>query len=903
MPRAVATQAPEDGLSEIARDAAGVRARIDSTNPVEETIQIAGRPLRAMRIPGYGDEITAGRPVLPVRRFLIDVPEGVGVTLQFEAAGVSTIATGILDPAPDPVEREPFEVPIPGGRVAGEDEEMPAVKLLFIGNFGRRRVAVIEHRPVAPGGSGLITFIRQTFITLTFYSGTTSTAHPPPTHTPPLHAGPFTTTAALASFPQPQWRLKIEVDARGIYKITPADFTAAGIAAASVLPKRLVLTNGGQIHAILVEGEADGIFHSNDRILFYGEPVQSIYTKKNAYFLEQLSVDAVDALGPDVRIRNTDCTLNAQINPAPYFRQPARFEINSIYWQLLPNGAGKDHWFWKKTLAPSTNAYSLDLYDPAIPGSGSFTLRTALHGYTDTLQNPDHHTRVRLNGTQVADSTWNGIVPLTHVAQVPSGLFVNGANTATVEQVADTGAIVDGIYTDYFELEYDRYFVSINDELAFPYPGAQASTFNVRKFSAPDVYGFDVSDPARVRRLVNGSYVGTTQFMIQLTVPPSAAATASYHFAGPGALRTPVSITKPAPRFAPPAAGADWIVIAPKSFESSLNPLIAHRASTGLRVCFASVEQITDQYGSGVFGIHGIHNFLKDAWQNWSAPSVKNVLLVGDANVDGLYYIGNGIANLLPAPMKQVAADGEVPSDHYYACLSGDDPLPEINVGRIPAATAAEVQTVVQKIIARETAPPLGAWKTTVSHVADKGAEFSNALNALGSQYVPPAFTVKKVYGDTFPSVSATRTAVIAELNAGASIVTYLGHGSFVNWSGNLLLTDAAALVNGARTPLIIALSCTNGYFASPNALHGMAETLILNPTGGAVGCFASTGLGFLSQLIPIANFAYTRAFAGQSMGDVTTGGKVDAWVIAGIPEDNLWQSILIGDPAGGVLP
>ena len=149
----------------------------------------------------------------------------------------------------------------------------------------------------------------------------------------------------------------------------------------------------------------------------------------------------------------------------PWFRSTIRSEVNLQYWQLLPNGAGKDHWFWTKTIAPSSTDYIATLPDPAVPSSGSAQVRASLHGYTDAPQNPDHHTRVSFNGTQVSDATWNGMVPFLQEATVAAPLVIGGQNILHVDQIPDIGAAVDGIYLDWVEVSYDRYVIAVADDL------------------------------------------------------------------------------------------------------------------------------------------------------------------------------------------------------------------------------------------------------------------------------------------------------------------------------------------------------------------------------------------------------------------------------------------------------
>jgi hypothetical protein len=88
------------------------------------------------------------------------------------------------------------------------------------------------------------------------------------------------------------------------------------------------------------------------------------------------------------------------------------------------------------------------------------------------------------------------------------------------------------------------------------------------------------------------------------------------------------------------------------------------------------------------------------------------------------------------------------------------------------------------------------------------------------------------------------RAEVLNALNSGALLVNYIGHGSVEVWSGDTLLDNdsAAALTNAPRLPVFLSFDCLNGFFHDVYT-QSLAETLMLNPQGGAVAVVASSGL------------------------------------------------------------
>ena len=76
----------------------------------------------------------------------------------------------------------------------------------------------------------------------------------------------------------------------------------------------------------------------------------------------------------------------------------------------------------------------------------------------------------------------------------------------------------------------------------------------------------------------------------------------------------------------------------------------------------------------------------------------------------------------------------------------------------------------------------------------------------------------------------------------------------------------------------------------------------MLAPGGGALACIAPSGLGATWEYQRILGYLYGRIFAGEILGQVHTGSKVDASLNDSIDEQNLWSCVLFGDPSGSLL-
>ena len=83
---------------------------------------------------------------------------------------------------------------------------------------------------------------------------------------------------------------------------------------------------------------------------------------------------------------------------------------------------------------------------------------------------------------------------------------------------------------------------------------------------------------------------------------------------------------------------------------------------------------------------------------------------------------------------------GETASDNRYVTISGDDILPDMYIGRLPANNASETTAMVNKILSYEQNPPQGDWVTQLTFVADNadaGGNFPALSDNIADHYLP----------------------------------------------------------------------------------------------------------------------------------------------------------------------
>lgn len=273
-----------------------------------------------------------------------------------------------------------------------------------------------------------------------------------------------------------------------------------------------------------------------------------------------------------------------------------------------------------------------------------------------------------------------------------------------------------------------------------------------------------------------------------------------------------------------------YLVICHDDFVDALPPLVDWKTWKGLEVVWTTTSQIGGSDSTSVY------NYIHNAYTGWISPPAY-VLLVGDAPnyISGCHY-----------PDRPWIA-----SDLGYSLHEGDDILADVLLARICCRTLAEAQTVINKLVAYESAPSPdnSTWHDRAIAVAGHDPanhdRFTAVVRRIRDELVGREFgqfdTLFEIWG---MNESGRLTD---SLNQGRSWLLYRGHGDVDEWSNveppweNV---DISALDNGGMLPMVCSPTCRAGDFDHLSN-DCLAEVWLkagqpATPKGGS-GCFASS--------------------------------------------------------------
>src|SRR3972149_6938768 len=298
--------------------------------------------------------------------------------------------------------------------------------------------------------------------------------------------------------------LNISVEADGIYLLSYSDLQNAGLNPSGIDPRTIRVTNNGAGLPIYVYGEDDGVFDTTDYMEFYGAAIPRgssafEFTTTNVYRL-------MSGGAQGLRMSTRDGTPSGSATVPASFGATKHEEADTYYWQSLPDGDGRDHWFWDDKISAGDRVYYT--FTLSNISTTNATVRVSLQGRTDTAEDPDHNTRIYLNNVEIDDRSWNGQVELLHEA---AGVIKEGTNTLMLRSMGGTGASTDMTHMDWFEVDYRDTFVAESDSLDFTVTEPGTFEFRVSGFSGNSVEVFDITDRANVIRVANNTTsAGTT---------------------------------------------------------------------------------------------------------------------------------------------------------------------------------------------------------------------------------------------------------------------------------------------------------------------------------------------------------------------------------------------------------
>ncbi len=701
-----------------------------------------------------------------------------------------------------------------------------------------------------------------------------------------------------ASIDQNDW-YKIMVDEDGIYRLTKANLQNAGLNVSSVDPRKIKVYYQGQEIPIIFIGEEDGVLNDTDYLEFYGFATRNDYTYDNVFWLTV-------ALENGIRMTLQDGILNGTFPVVTRSETRVHFEQNNYYGTSIPNGEGEDHWFWNYLSSPSYLDLTINLNNVVNISSLPCQLKIEYRGISHPTNNPDHHTIAYINGNKVLDNKWDGQSKFQQEGNFVQGYLSTSANTVRISEPGDTGAPIDQIYINWIEIEYWQDYIATNDVFLFQgrrEPGTRQ--FEVTNFSTSNIQLFDITDSTNVKRIANCTVEPfANRYRLRFQDENSGR---RYLATTSAKVKSPKSFVRDnSTQLWSRTNQADYIIISHENFYHNLSTLANFRENQGLAVKTIDVQDIYDEFNYGVKDPQAIKDFLTYAFYNWQKPAPTYVLLVGDASYDYKKYRTDSAEDLLPTHLFESSVyNTETSSDNWFGCISGNDALADIFIGRLSVRSHDQLNIIIDKIIDYENHLEGGTWNKKVLFVADnadEGGNFEALSDYFSANYIPSNFNVTKLYLRDYGSATATKDAIISHISSGCLLTNYVGHGSLDLWASEKIFESAnvSSLTNSRKIPLVVTMSCINGFFHHALITNSLSEVFLNANNGGAVASFSPSGFGYTAGDQYLGEGLFKAIFQENDyiLGSSIQQAKLALFAGGKSFHDHIAFFNLLGDPA-----
>ncbi|MCR8666678.1 type IX secretion system sortase PorU [Aestuariibaculum sp. M13] len=691
---------------------------------------------------------------------------------------------------------------------------------------------------------------------------------------------------------------KFYVDTTGVFKLSKSFLQRLGVNVNSVDPRTIKLYgNGGRMipysnaepypfdvqeNAIKFVGEEDGVFDSNDYILFYAQGPRmynsesntniNCYTDKTYYYINVSS-------GSGKRIQpftQPTGTVDMVINTYQDYKFYEKDEHNIAF-------LGR-RWFGDRFDVDNSKTYSFEF--PDLVTTEPVTLKVYVAATSGSMSSM----ALTVNGSLITTMNLSGASSptLASGASYFNDITVNSSTLNVGLNYNNQGNPSAVGYLDYISVEATRALKFYNKQFQFK-NDVVASASGIGEYQISDASGiseiWDVTDIFNVLNYEHAEQASTLRFTATLGELKNYVAVTTSDFYEPKYdTNTTVSNQNIKGTVFRNSLGelqdVDYIIVSPNNMLSQANRLAQINANQyGLNVKVFGLDEIYNEFSTGNPDIGAIRNLVKYVYDNPVNPGgeIKYLCLFGDGSFDYKDRIPNN-TNIVPSwhSYNSFNLTNSYISDDFYGMMNENegtmltsDKL-DIAVGRIIADNPQQAKELVDKIESYYSKEAYGSWRNNfvvVSDDVDQDWEgiLQSTTDNLGNMVTEakPFMNIVKIHSDAFKQETSAggerypqaNTEFLNAIDNGALVINYFGHGGEDGLAQERILTkpNIESFRNYNKLNCFVTVTCEFTKFDNPYR-QTAGEFTYWNKEAGAIGLITTTRQIFVSFAIAFNN-------------------------------------------------
>jgi hypothetical protein len=693
------------------------------------------------------------------------------------------------------------------------------------------------------------------------------------------------TTSNYWYSPNKDW-YKIYLNKRGVYRITFDQLVQLGINPnGQIRNGRLELyNNGDKIPIDIVDSNQDGVFNSGDYFQFVGDKVKpspysglNIYNLTNVYWFSYQADSVYQYVPKNGQPENTFFPVISSV-------KTLHWEEDRIYdnFGYAPNEQ-RDYWNWGTS--DLRNMIPVSFFDLWIkdsiayyrdPNNPQSTIRVSLHGVTASTCPTAHNAWIKWNFKKIGETlTWGG-----QNSAFMSHQFLWGIGGDSVYCSPDSNYIIIGldstncnfntdiVRVNWIELDYWRLHKVRGPYFEFKNPPNRYGILNYYLYEYPYPQ-MKIYIPQTGRMITNPDVRNDADQSVWFT--DTVIVPTEYFCVSPNYFLVPDSIRKDnVSDLRNPSNGVDYLIITHQKFQNQANQLANFRLQNlhgfvNPRVMVVDVQDVYDEFSFGLREPNAIREFIRYAFNNYSGNSLSYVTLIGDMSRDYRRILPNSKISYMPSMPYHATLYGQLASDNLFACIIGNDFIPDVALGRISCEDEAEANILVSKIVnypadnSKEWKKTVGLYSGGLNENDENSFKFNDSNIFLEDNYTKPfgAITSKVFRYPNKPEYipfAGSGPEIRQSINKGTVLVSYYGHGGGYQWDFVFTDDDIYALNNQNRLPFVISVTCYTSHFDNQKVFGEIFNSV---PNKGSIATFGSSGV----TLWPTAKFFNQELF------------------------------------------
>lgn len=677
------------------------------------------------------------------------------------------------------------------------------------------------------------------------------------------------------------------IEKSGVYKISKNFIEQLGINLSGIDPKKIkIYGNGGRMlplansgyysadlteNAIQIRGENDGVFDSDDYILFYGEGISNwneesqthvnLYDTKSYYYINIQGNDGKRITDISQPAGSSTTTISSYDD-----YQFHEIDLTNI------SQVGRQ-WVGEAFEINENQEFSFDFpnIDTSVPANLNISFASA--AYTPTSF------KVAANGIDIGTVSF---IPLLsgkekqYDSQKLSNTSFTASSNIKIKLTYDNNGVPGSKgFLDFIQLKAKSKLQGSGKQFHFQYDLASSNlgvvSYNFSNASSisqiwniTDIYNVTKTENKDGNLFSFKANLGELQKYIAVDV--------NDYYTPLKENKSKIANSNIKGTVFKNAQGQfediDYVIITPDFLRAQAEKLANfHRANSKLHVKVLTLESIYHEFSSGKQDIAAIRNCIKYIYTNASSDDkrVQYVNLFGDASFDYKNRIlnNNNIVPIYEALISNTIGEASFASDDFYGLMDDTEGNitnnyggVDIAVGRMLVSSTTQADEMVNKVFEYYDKKAYGSWRNNYVTIADDADKSSDATlqsrqNTLADEIKiqKPFLNIHKIFLDAYTQEASAggerypkaKSEFYNEFSKGTLVFNYLGHGGEDGLASERIWdkTDSQSLANQYKYPLFITITCEFSRFDNPSRPTA-GEYIYWNPKGGAISLIST---------------------------------------------------------------